>query len=137
MTSYDPGPLMSPREHREIENLLVNYVYRRDHGIPMAKRLPPPESPLLKAVRVNAAKWRKGFAPVARQIEEMSAEARRLAVERQERERAVLAKAIADTREMLARNPERRSASWLAAMECKISAIEGGQKGPAGASGAS
>jgi hypothetical protein len=115
--------MMSPREFRWIESLTAEYVRRKRAGIPLTKRLPPPVSPLLKALQSSTSRRLVEFAQINAKLAAMKSDVDRQAAARAERERAALAKSIAQTQALIKSNPDRKPTAYVAEIQRQFEAL--------------
>lgn len=111
--TYDPGPLMNPMDFRRTENLLTEYVRRKQAGIPMAKRLVPPVSQMIKAIKNSTVRRHVEFAQLNAKLSVLKTDVDRQTAARAKREREALAKSIAHTQALITSNPGRKPTAYV------------------------
>jgi hypothetical protein len=124
--SHDPGPLMSPDDFQKTENLLAEFVRRKQAGIPLSKRLQPPVSPLLKAVQnIQNSMVRRHveFAKLNAKLAAVKSDVDRQTAARAGREREALAKSIAQTQALIKSNPDRKPLAYVAEIQRQLDAM--------------
>lgn len=120
---YDAGPLMSPEEFHKTEHLLAEYVRRKQAGIPLTKRIPPHTETVLKSFQNSTIRRHVEFAQITEQLAGMKREADRRQAARTERERKVLAKAIATTQALIKANPDRKGLAYIASIQRRLDEV--------------